>query len=106
LRGRATQEATSSLEFLDRELAKASTVEIRSAMFQLVEAQKKQQMLATVREDYIFRIIDPAVAADQDRFVKPKRALIAAACGFAGGILGIAVVLYRNRRYSKANDKK
>lgn len=106
LRVRAMQEANSSLEFLDRELAKASTVEIRSAMYQLVEAQKKQQMLATVREDYIFRIIDPAVVADEDRFVKPQRALVAAACGFAGGILGIVIVLYRNRRYSKANDKK
>jgi uncharacterized protein involved in exopolysaccharide biosynthesis len=106
LRVRAMQEANSSLEFLDRELAKAATVEIRNAMYQLVEAQKKQQMLATVREDYIFHIIDPAVVADEDRFVAPKRKLIVAACGFAGGILGIAIVLYRNRRFSEANAKK
>ena len=106
LRVRAMQEANSSLEFLDRELAKASTVEIRSAMYQLVEAQKKQQMLATVRADYIFHIIDPAVVADEDRFVKPKRMLIAAACGFAGGVLGVAIVLYRNRRLFQANAKK
>jgi uncharacterized protein involved in exopolysaccharide biosynthesis len=105
LRVRAMQEANSSLEFLDRELAKASTVEIRSAMYQLMEAQKKQQMLATVREDYIFHIIDPAVVADEDRFVRPKRSLVAAACGFAGGVLGIAIVLFRNRRQSRANDK-
>jgi uncharacterized protein involved in exopolysaccharide biosynthesis len=106
LRVRAMQEASSSLEFLDRELAKASTVEIRNAMFQLVEAQKKQQMLATVREDYIFHIIDPAVVADEDRFVRPKRSLVAAGCGFAGGVLGVAIVLLRNRRPSKVNDQK
>jgi uncharacterized protein involved in exopolysaccharide biosynthesis len=106
LRSRALQETRSSLEFLDRELAKASTVEIRNAMYQLVEAQKKQQMLATVREDYIFHIIDPAVIADEKHFVKPKRMLIATACGFAGGILGVAIVLWRDRRFAKANDKK
>lgn len=106
LRKRAMQEATSSLEFLDRELAKATTIEIREAMYQLVEAQKKQQMLATVREDYIFHIIDPAVVADEDRFVRPKRLLIAAACAFAGGILGIAFALYRDRRSFQVNDKK
>jgi uncharacterized protein involved in exopolysaccharide biosynthesis len=106
LRKRAMQEASSSLEFLDRELAKASTVEIRNAMYQLVESQKKQQMLATVREDYIFHTIDPAVIADQKRFVRPKRALIVAACGIAGGLLGVAFVLFRDRRSYLANDKK
>jgi predicted phage terminase large subunit-like protein len=45
LRARAMQEAKSSLEFLDRELANAGTIEIREAMYQLVEAQKKQQEL-------------------------------------------------------------
>ena len=106
LRARAMQEATSSLEFLDRELVKAGTVEIRQAMYQLVEAQKKQQMLATVRKDYIFHIIDPAVVADEDRFVKPKRPLIAAACAFAGGVLGVAIVLLRNRRRAPNHDPK
>jgi uncharacterized protein involved in exopolysaccharide biosynthesis len=98
LRARAMQEAKSSLEFLDRELVNASTVEIREAMYQLVEAQKKQQMLATVRQDYIFHIIDPAVVADEERFVKPKRLLIAVACAFIGGFLGLGLALYRDRR--------
>lgn len=106
LRDRAMREARSSLDFLDRELAKSSTVEIREAMYQLVEAQKKQQMLATVREDYIFHTIDPAVVADADRFVKPKRMLIAAACGFAGGLLGIGIALYRNRSSFQSAEKK
>ncbi len=102
LRARAIQEANSSLAFLDRELAKSATVEIREAMYQLVEAQKKQQMLATVREDYIFHIIDPAVVPDPERRVKPKRSLIAGACGFAGFIFGIAIALYRDRKSFQA----
>jgi uncharacterized protein involved in exopolysaccharide biosynthesis len=106
LRARAMQEANSSLEFLDRELVKAGTVEIRQAMYQLIEAQKKQQMLATVRQDYIFHTIDPAVVPDEDRFETPKRALLAAASAFAGGILGVAIVLFRNRRRSPANGEK
>jgi uncharacterized protein involved in exopolysaccharide biosynthesis len=104
-RARAMQEANSSLEFLDRELAKASTVEIRAAMYALMEAQKKHQMLATVRREYIFHIVDPAVVPDEDRYVKPKRPLMALACAFAGGILGLMFALYRARS-QRANDKK
>jgi uncharacterized protein involved in exopolysaccharide biosynthesis len=105
LRARAMQEAKSSLEFLDRELANAGTVEIREAMYQLVEAQKKQQMLATVRQDYIFHIIDPAVVADEDRFVKPKRLMIVMACAFIGGFLGLGYALFRDRRTSQVKTK-
>jgi uncharacterized protein involved in exopolysaccharide biosynthesis len=105
LRARAMQEAKSSLEFLDRELNNAGTVEVREAMFQLVEAQKKQQMLATVRQDYIFHIIDPAVVVDEERFVKPKRFLVVVACGFLGGFIGVAIVLYRARRTFRVTGK-
>ena len=106
LRARAMQEASSSLEFLDRELVKASSIEIRQAMFQLVEAQKKQQMLATVRKDFIFHIIDPPVVSAVDEFVKPRRALIAMTCGFAGGALGVAIALYRGRRRLVVHEVK
>lgn len=105
LRQRAVQEASSSLAFLDRELAKASTIEIRQAMYQLVEAQQKQQMLATVRHEYIFHTIDPAMVPDERNFVKPKRVLVATAFGFLGGILGLAIALYRDRRSFKAKGQ-
>lgn len=106
LRQRAVTEASSSLEFLDRELAKSSTIEIRQAMYQLVEAQKKQQMLATVRHEYIFHIIDLAKVPDPENFVKPKRALVATACGFLGGVLGLAIALYRDRRSFQISGNK
>lgn len=105
LRQRAVTEAASSLEFLDRALTNASTIEIRQAMFQLVEAQQKQQMLATVRHEYIFHTIDPAKAPDPENFVRPKRMLIATAGGFLGGGLGLAFVLYRDRRSFQTNGK-
>jgi len=104
LRARAMQEATSSLEFLDRELVKASSIEIRQSMFQLVEAQKKQQMLATVRKDFIFHIIDPPVVSAEDKYVSPRRRLIAVTCAFFGGAIGIAIVLFRGRRKLMVNE--
>jgi uncharacterized protein involved in exopolysaccharide biosynthesis len=106
LRERAVTEASSSLAFLDRELANASAIEIRQAIFQLVEAQQKQKMLATVRDEYIFHTIDPAKDPDPENFVKPKRTLIATGCGLVGGVLGLAIALYRDRRSFQIGSKK
>jgi uncharacterized protein involved in exopolysaccharide biosynthesis len=54
--------------------------------------------MASVRKDYAFRVIDPAVAADSDQFVRPQRALLivlgvlfgaALSCLFVIGAAGI-----------------
>ena len=56
-------------------------------------------MLAHARDEYAFRVLDPAVVPAVEDYVKPKRALLAVA-GFALGLFGsifivIALALYR-----------
>jgi len=69
-------EAESSIRFLNEMLASTDSVETRSAMFRLVEAQMKVMMLANSRADYAFRTIDPAVVRDADDYVTPNRVMI------------------------------
>jgi uncharacterized protein involved in exopolysaccharide biosynthesis len=95
LRDRAVREARASLAFLERELTRSTQIELRQAVYQLIEAQKKQEMLATVREDFAFRVIDSARIADADHFERPKRGLIIVAGALVGLLAGLILGLRR-----------
>lgn len=76
LRSKDIAEAERSIEFLNRELEKSSVVELRQGIFRLVEQQVETVMLANVREEYAFKVLDPAVVADENANVRPRTALI------------------------------
>jgi uncharacterized protein involved in exopolysaccharide biosynthesis len=104
LRQRSISEAQKSIEYLNHEADKTSVVELRQAIYGLVEAQIQKIMLANVREEYALRVIDPAVAADKDDFVKPKRKLVVVlglafgmVAGFFLAFLAHSYQSYRNQ---------
>lgn len=94
LRNKAIEEAEENLQFLKGELENFSAVEVQSAIFSLMEAEMKNAMLANVRMQYAFEVIDPAVPPEKQ--FKPRRSLIAVV-GFAGGaFLGLLIVFLRH----------
>jgi LPS O-antigen subunit length determinant protein (WzzB/FepE family) len=95
LRQRAIHEAEQSVRYLEDQLKKTNILEVRQAMNQLIEAQISKAALANTRDDYAFRVIDPAVELQADQFVKPRRILILA-LGVAFGLaLGFLLALLR-----------
>jgi uncharacterized protein involved in exopolysaccharide biosynthesis len=91
-------EANSSIEYLEK-LANESPVSGLQMVFSsLLEEQIKSKMLAEVRQDYVFKVVDPAIAPDKKS--KPQRALIIIIAGFLGGIIGLIIVLYRSGKKS------
>jgi uncharacterized protein involved in exopolysaccharide biosynthesis len=94
MRNEAIEGASRSLAYLDRELAKSSTIEVRNSIFRLIEGQKKLMMVASVRPEYAFKVIDPATPPD--RPVSPRRALLIAIGILIGCILGVALCLWRD----------
>jgi len=91
-------EATEILDFLDNELKQTTVVDIQQAIYRLVETQTRRKMLANVREEYSFRIIDPPIIPDKDKYESPKKILLlamGAILGFLFGVMGVAV--YRAR---------
>jgi uncharacterized protein involved in exopolysaccharide biosynthesis len=86
LRRRSVAEAQKSIEYLNDELSKTSIVELQLAIYRMIETQINTIMMASVREEYAFRVIDPAQPPDQGNFVRPKR-LLALAVGAIGGVL-------------------
>jgi uncharacterized protein involved in exopolysaccharide biosynthesis len=95
MRREAIDDSSQALTALRGELDRAEQVELRSAISRLMEAQVKTKMLATIREEYAFHIIDPAVPADLDKRVQPTRTVMVLAGGILGVILGMLFVLLR-----------
>src|SRR5204863_5594 len=70
-RAEAISEAQGSIKYLREQLMRNSAVEVQQAIYRLIEAQTKTIALANAREEYAFRVIDPAVVPE--RPVRPKR---------------------------------
>lgn len=92
----AIKEATKSIVYLESQLRKTSVVEIQQAIYRLIEAETKNKMVANTREEYAFKIIDPAVVPKQR--LKPRRTLIVITGMFGGVMLGIVFVFILNIR--------
>jgi uncharacterized protein involved in exopolysaccharide biosynthesis len=95
IRNRDIAEAQRSIEFLNRELKKNDNMELRQGIFSLLQQQMETIMMANVREEYAFKVLDSAVAADEDDYVRPNKIAIVASCGVLGLFFAILVVAMR-----------
>jgi len=68
-RARAIADANAAMGYLEKELGSTSTVETRLAIGRLMEAQVNQRMVASVTQEYSFRVVDRAMAPDPLRCV-------------------------------------
>ena len=93
IRSRAVFEAESSLQYLNEELQKASILNLREAIYVLVQDQINKIMLANVRKEYAFKVIDPAVVADEGAFVWPNRVMLTSLGLIVGLSIGIFIAL-------------
>ena len=94
MRNRELNEAQSSIAYLNKQLEQTNIADVRSMLFSLIEEQTKTVMLANVREEYVFKTIDPAVVPEKK--AKPSRALICILAVMLGGMLSVMFVLIRH----------
>jgi uncharacterized protein involved in exopolysaccharide biosynthesis len=95
-RASAVRDATESIEYLKAQLEKTDVVEIRQAIFAVMEQQLQAIMLANVTKEYAYKVIDPAVVADEEAFVRPMRLLIIALGLIGGFLLGAFIAITRD----------
>jgi len=91
-------EANKSIMYLETLTMNSRVSGLQTVFSSLLEEQIKSKMLAEVRHDYVFKVVDPAIAPDKK--AKPQRALIVIIAGFLGGIIGLIIVLYRSGKQS------
>jgi uncharacterized protein involved in exopolysaccharide biosynthesis len=93
LRNRAIAEGESSIEHLNVEIERTTEVQLRNALYRLMESQLWRVTMATVTREYAFRIIDPPMAP-AERF-RPQRAQIALTGLMLGLVLASGLVVFR-----------
>jgi uncharacterized protein involved in exopolysaccharide biosynthesis len=91
LRAKAIERADQNISFLRKQLNETSIVEVRQALYRLIESELKTVMLAQSSEEYAFRIIDPAVVPEEK--IWPKRLLLIILGGLSGLFLGVLSAL-------------
>lgn len=95
IRARAVEDASRNIAYLNEQIARTDVLELRKAMYSLVENEMKTLMAANGRADYAFEVVDPAVAPE--RKVGPHRliqTLVGLVIGFA---VGAVVAFIRGR---------
>jgi uncharacterized protein involved in exopolysaccharide biosynthesis len=80
---RAIVEAKKSISFLEKELEHTSVLNSQAILYSMIEQQMQKIMLANVRDEFVFKVIDPAIVP---RHAETKSTLILI---FIGMILGI-----------------
>ena len=88
------EEAERSIAYLQRKIQETSIAGMQQVFFQLIENETRTVMLANSNPEYVFKVIDPAVAPETPS--QPKRPLIAAVATMAGGLLGLLIVVIRS----------
>ena len=88
LRTKAIADSNRNIEYLNKQIAATSVVEMQRVLYGLIQNEMQTLMLANARVDYAFTVVDPAVVPEARS--KPNRKLIVAtgiAIGFALGAL-------------------
>ena len=85
IRNESIQEGNRAIAFLENELEETKLANSKTMLFRLIEQQTQNNMIANVREEYAFKVIDPAI--EPVDHAGPNRRFIV----FIGTLLGTFV---------------
>jgi uncharacterized protein involved in exopolysaccharide biosynthesis len=94
LRDKAIRESQRNIDYLNGEALKMVTVEIRTAIFTVMESEIKKEMVAKGSEEYGLKVIDPALAPEKKSF--PQPGLWIAGGLFLGLVFGVVAAVARS----------
>jgi uncharacterized protein involved in exopolysaccharide biosynthesis len=94
MRERAETDARRNLDYLEAALNRTTSIEIRQALYRLMEGELKSAMLAEVREEYALKVIDSAVPPDLKEHVRPIRWLLILGGIVSGFLIGTVLAVF------------
>lgn len=91
-------EANKSIDYLNKEIEKNKVAAMESILYQLMEKQFQNKMLANVRDEYVLKTLDEAIIPEEKS--SPKRALIVIFTMLLGGFSSIFIILLHSYWFS------
>ncbi|RMG87728.1 MAG: hypothetical protein D6712_05150 [Chloroflexi bacterium] len=102
IRARTIEEAEKVIGFLSQEADRATDLQLKNAIYNLIQGQLQRIATARARPEYAFRVIDPAVVPEKPYV--PKRMLAIVIGGLIGIVLGfVAALVYGSRKGEKSS---
>jgi uncharacterized protein involved in exopolysaccharide biosynthesis len=98
MRARAADDAQRLLGFLKEEASLSPVLEVRQVLYRLAETQLKTLAMARVRQEFAYRVIDPAIAPHARAYVSPSRVAYGALGLIAGLALAVGIAMLRDSR--------
>jgi uncharacterized protein involved in exopolysaccharide biosynthesis len=93
IRSKDVSEANRAIAYLRQQLEQTQLVDMQRVFYQLIESQTRITMLADVRDEYVLRVIDPAVVPDVK--AEPRRSMMVMVGTMVGGLFALALVYLR-----------
>ncbi|TMO67082.1 lipopolysaccharide biosynthesis protein [Pseudoalteromonas aurantia] len=93
LRLRELSERSKSINYLNTQLEKTNVAQMKAVFYGIIEEQTKQMLLAEVRNDFAFKVIESPVVAE--RKVSPRRAVICILAAIFSLLLACGLVIFR-----------
>jgi uncharacterized protein involved in exopolysaccharide biosynthesis len=100
MRKHALDESNRNIVYLNTQIAKTDTLEIRHAIFNIIESEMRTAMLANGRIEYAFQVVDPATPPEMR--VRPIRTLIVAVGVLLGFTLTAIIALVQDGKRRRA----
>ena len=96
------EEARLAIDFYQKELMNTSIKSVKDLFSELIEQEQQKFMLANVREEYVFKIIEPPVVPEKR--TRPSRAKFCVIFTFISGMLSVIFILIFD--YFRKNRKE
>lgn len=96
------EEARLAIDFYQKELINTSIKSVKDLFSELIEQEQQKFMLANVREEYVFKIIEPPVVPEKR--TRPSRAKFCIIYTFISGLLSVIFILIFD--YFRKNRKE
>lgn len=103
MKKRDIDEAEKSIAYLQQQITQTTIADLRTALYSLIEEQTKTLMLANVRDEYVFKIIDTPLVPEEK--MGPARAMLVILITFLGGFVGIVAAILRQQLRQNRNLK-
>jgi uncharacterized protein involved in exopolysaccharide biosynthesis len=96
LRTRAIADAEKTMTYLEQQIAKTSSVEVRQAIYGLIESQVKTITVARTQDEFAFKVLDPATVPDFKDWIYPKKKMMVGLGLLGGMFVGVLFVFMRS----------
>jgi uncharacterized protein involved in exopolysaccharide biosynthesis len=94
MRNKAIKESQRNIDYLNEQAAKTTSVELRNAIYTVLESEIKKEMVAQGSEEYALKVVDPAIPPEVQSFPRPVLWTVGGL--FVGLMFGIIASVVRN----------